>query len=300
MTLPSYGGVIGQTEVSSRANSFIAGQIASTNGNWYKVASFAALETIYPGYAVFTAANFVPTVQNPSGDFYVQLPYTSQGVITSPQAIADTDVTSIVLNGVTIPDITAVSTDPNTNLDQIAAAILAQANIASATPNYTTNSITVIATTGNPVVFGAVQTTTGTGSIFWTTASSTGGTFWGVSILDRTKTNVYAPQGVPGSISGSINPYYPNEPVLVMQFGQVAVAPELTTSAGVESPVTNGSPVYVRTVATTVNPNIGAFRSDDDGGNAVLIPNYCAQWVYGNAGLRGGVAVLNITCPQGG
>ena len=303
MTLPVYGNVIGQTSVSNRFNSFVAGQIAMTSG-YLKLASFVALETIYAGLACYTSPGFETSTINPSSDYYVQLPRAASAVLNAPQQIAEGYTTNITMNGVAIPAIVAADASPQANLSAVAVVLAQQTNIASAVAVYATNSITVTATTGNPVVI-TVATLTypgGAGTIVdnWTTSDGILGQFWGVSVWNPSAQNLYAPKGVPGSISAQATPYLPNSPVQVMQFGAIAVAPETMTSAGVASPITNASPVYVRTTATPQNPVVGAFRGDSDAGNAILVPASCAQWLFGTSATIGGTAILNITCSQGG
>jgi hypothetical protein len=308
MSLPVYGGVMGQTKVISLFNSAVAGQINYDSGAHRTINSFAALETIYAGLAVYTAPAFVPSPAQikayKGGDWFVQLPRAATGVMTLPSGISENSITNITLNGVGLTPIVATSTITSDNLDQVANAIAGQPNITSVTRDYSNNTLTIFATAGNTVDISVATTQIGgaTGPIdYWIVSSSVVGTFWGVAVWNVNSTNTYTPQGYPAAISGSVVPYLPGQPVQVMQWGKINVAPEPTNSSLVASPVTNGSPVYVRTTATSVNPIIGAFRTDDDGGTAILVPAYAAQWVYGNASQQGGTtAVLNVSCMQGG
>jgi hypothetical protein len=304
MTLPVYGGVVGQTTVKSRMNTAIAGQVVIQSGSLGigSIPSFVALETIEAGLACYTAPGFVGSGQN-TQDLYVQLPHQNEAVMTLAQDITDGSITNVTVNGVALAPIVAVDTDPATNLNQVSAAILAQPNIASVVADPVENSIIIKATAGNPVVVSVATTDIGglgEDIAVWTVASSTLGKFWGVSVFNQNAMNAYTPSGTPGQISGEATPAPANSPVLVMQLGQVAVLPETTNSSGTPTPITNSSPVYVRTIPTTLYPLVGSFRGDSDGGNAVLVPNNCAQWKYGSATTYGGTAILNVTSPQGG
>lgn len=301
--LPTYGGVTGQVSVTRFANTGVAGQLAQSAGGVDPIINtFTAAETIYNGLACYTSPSFA-TVDGVTSDMVVQLPHTSQGVITSDQDITNGATTVVILNGVTMTAITAASDDPATNLAQIASAIAAQPNIASVQTNDNSNTITVTATTGNPVVFTSVTTQLAgdNGQDFtWSIASSTIGQFWGIARYDATKQNAYTPPTSTGVISGEILPTQANQPIAVIQRGTVWVTPETTNSAAASTPVTNASPVYVRVVPTAAHPLVGAFRSDSDSGNAVLVPSSCAQWILGTSGTQGGVAKINITSVQGG
>lgn len=71
-----------------------------------------------------------------------------------------------------------------------------------------------------------------------------------------------------------------------LKMGEVAVVPEADT------PVVAGGPVYARITANGAGKlQLGAFRADADGGNAVLVPNAVFESA---SAAEGGFAVISI------
>jgi len=161
----------------------------------------------------------------------------------------------------------------------IAALIAAQDGIASAVSNGT-DTITINAVQGFAVT--ATFVTSSGSSVTWTSTYSNDNVFYGVSIYIQNKMNLYGPQGSAGAA-----PYIPGDAVSTLTRGRIYVT--------VENNVTSDSPVYWRIIPTLSNPQVGSFRSDSDGGNAILLSNNIVRWI--TSASAGNLAVLEINQP---
>lgn len=212
-------------------------------------------------------------------DMQVRLPWEDIVSVQASTALIASNSTTVTLNGIALTPVVYASSNAAT-LNAIAALIAAQDGIASAVSNGT-DTITITADQGLPVT-ATFATTGGVGQPTWTSTYTNDNVFYGIALYIQNKQNLLGPQG---SLGGS--PYYPGDPVPVLTRGQVYV----TT----ENQMTSDSPVYWRIKPTLSNPQVGGFRSDSDGGNAILLPNTQIRCIIGAS--AGGLAVLDINQP---
>lgn len=83
------------------------------------------------------------------------------------------------------------------------------------------------------------------------------------------------------NLTGSTIAFLPTQPMPILRQGKIFVTPETNVSAG--------DPVYYR-VTAGVGEQLGAFRNDDDGGDAVLISNA----VFDTEATAGNIATLYL------
>lgn len=211
-------------------------------------------------------------------DMQVRLPHVDIVAVTLSTALTSGASTVVTLNGIALTPVVYASSNADT-LTAIAALIAAQDFVASAVSNGT-DTITITADQGFAVT--ATFATTGGSAPTWTSAYSNDNVFYGVALYIQNKMNILGVNGSDGAL-----PYQIGDPVPVMTRGRVWVTPENT--------VTSDSPVYWRIAPTMSNPQVGGFRSDSDGGTAILISSNQIRWIIGAS--AGGLAVLDINQP---
>lgn len=129
-------------------------------------------------------------------------------------------------------------------------------------------------------------------SVVISAMSGTGGTFTiGLAVLDATVdaadfqgVAVYDESLSPNTVPSQSQTaeYHDRDVVSVLRKGAIWVTTEDACSFG--------APVYVRVIASGANTQIGAFRSDADSSNAVLVPN--AE--FGKDSAAAGLNILEI------
>lgn len=213
-------------------------------------------------------------------DYVVRLPQSNLSTIVLNADLVTSNVINVTVNGVALAPIT-FATSHLATMNAIAAAILAQPNIASAVVGGTNNrTITVTATEGNVAVVNSFVVTLGASQATATITNTTQDTFYGVGARTQNKPNPLNPEGSFG------NPVYlQGDCVSLLTRGRVYV--------GVEQTVTSDSPVYWRFAANGLLLP-GGFRADSDSGRAVLIPG--ARYTVGAT--SGSVATLEINLPN--
>ena len=229
-------------------------------------------------------------VMKPLGvDYSIVLPRNDMASsVFSADLILD-NVVNMTVNGVAIPPVTFMTSHLET-MHAIANAIKAIPSISNAVVGGANNHTLVIISKVGTASAVTVGTVTGglTQAVITTTAGQSG-TFFGVvqTIYQMGMQVVNAGTGTSVS-SGQALPYFSGYPAPTMTQGRIYVMPE--------DIVTSDSPVYMRIIATAQNPDLGRFRSDADGGNAVLIPDTRAVWREGNSAV-GELAVLELNIP---
>ena len=212
-------------------------------------------------------------------DYQVRLPHVNISTNVVSTALITGNSTVATVNGIALAPVVFATSNAAT-LAAIAAAIAAQPNVASAVSDGT-NTITVTAAQGFAVTVSLV-TTLGASQPTWTTTASTQDIFYGVALYIQNKMNLLGPQGSNGGA-----PYFVGDPVSTLTRGRVWV--------NVENTVSSDTPVYWRVNPTLANPQVGGFRSDSDGGNAILLPSTQVRWILGAT--AGNLAVLDINQP---
>ena len=208
----------------------------------------------------------------------VRLPHQDQASVVQSAPLSAGNSTTVTLNGVALTPVVYATSNAAT-MGALAALIAAQPFIASATFDGT-STINIQAEQGFPVT--AVFVTSGGSAVTWTTNYSNDNVFYGISVYIQNKMNLYGPQGSAGAA-----PYIPGDAVATLTRGRIYVK--------AENNVTSDSPVYWRQIATMSNPILGSFRSDSDGGNAILLPNTQVRWI--TSASAGNLAVLEINQP---
>lgn len=211
-------------------------------------------------------------------DMAVRLPKQDIASVTLSAPLSAANSTVVTLNGIALAPIVYATSNAAT-LAAIAALIAAQPGIASAVSDGST-TITINAEQGFAVT--ATFVTSSGSAVTWTTSYTNDNVFYGVSVYIQNKMNLYGPQGSAGAA-----PYIKGDAVAVLTRGRIYVT--------VENNVTSDSPVYWRQIATLSNPNLGSFRSDSDGGNAILLSNNIVRWI--TSASAGNLAVLEINQP---
>lgn len=265
----SFPPVSGQTSYNFLMNQAVgAGQIYDIGFN-NVLSPVTPLESISMGLGVAKVIG---------QDMQVRLPHLDIVAVTLDTALTAANSTVVTLNGIALaPVVYAVSNAAT--LTAIAALIAAQDGIASAVSNGT-DTITITATQGYAV--SATFVTSLGSAVVWTSAYSNDNVFYGVAIYIQNRQNLL---GITGSDGGQ--PYVAGDAVPVMTRGRIWVTTEST--------VTSDSPVYWRIVPTLANPQVGGFRGDSDGGNAILLSSNQVRWVIGAS--AGNLAVLDINQP---
>jgi hypothetical protein len=233
----------------------------------------SAIEQIFPGLG---------TAKIIGQDMQVRLPHQDQVAVLQSTALTAGNSTVVTLNGIALSAVPYATSNAAT-MTAIAALIAAQPFIASATFDGTA-TINIQAEQG----FGVTATfvTSGGSAVTWTSTYSNDNVFYGVALYIQNKMNLYGPQGSAGAA-----PYYPGDACPVLTRGRVWVQPEAAVSSD--------GPVYWRMIPTLSNPQVGSFRGDSDGGNAILLSNNIVRWITSSAGGTGSnnLAVLEINQP---
>ena len=211
-------------------------------------------------------------------DMQVRLPHQDivAAMLSAPLSAANSTV--VTLNGIALTPVVYATSNAAT-LTAIAALIAAQEGIASAVSNGT-DTITITALQGFAV--SATFVTTSGSAVTWTSTYTNDNVFYGVALWIQNRQNLLGPNGSAGG-----TPYFPGDAVPVITRGRVWVTTENT--------VTSDSPVYWRMIPTIGNPQVGGFRGDSDGGNAILLPSNQIRWLIGAS--AGNLAVLDINQP---
>ena len=230
----------------------------------------ASSDNIFPGLG---------TAKIIGQDMQVRLPKQDQAALTQSIALVASNSTVVTLNGIALTPVVYATSNAAT-MTAIAALIAGQDGIASATYDGA-SAINIQAEQGFSVTVSAV-TTLGSGQPTWTVVYSNDNVFYGVAVFIQNKMNLYGPQGSAGAA-----PYINGDAVPVLTRGRIYVT--------VENNVTSDSPVYWRMIPTVSNPQVGGFRSDSDGGNAILLSSNIVRWI--TSASAGSLAVLEINQP---
>lgn len=223
-------------------------------------------------------------------DYRIMLPRnnTASSVFSADLITANT--VNATVNGVAITPV-LYATSHLATMQAVANAIAAIPSVESATVGGANNrTITIISVPGTATAVTVFTVTGGASQATVTTTASQSGTFFGVVQTIYNRMNQWFPGTGPNLTvsSGVQSPYFTGEPAPTLTQGRIYVVPE--------DIVVSNSPVYMRVAASGVNTQLGAFRSDADSGNAVLIPATQAIWREGN-GTVGGIAVLELNIP---
>jgi len=211
-------------------------------------------------------------------DMQVRLPHQDIVSVTASAPLSAANSTVVTLNGFALAPVVYATSNAAT-LAAIAALIAAQDGIASATSDGT-DTITINAVQGFAVT--ATFVTSGGSAVTWTSTYTNDNVFYGVAVFIQNKMNLGSPLGSAGPA-----PYIPGDAVPVLTRGRIYVR--------VENNVTSDSPVYWRMIPTVGNPLVGGFRSDSDGGNAILLSSNQVRWI--TSASAGNLAVLEINQP---
>lgn len=253
----------------------LAGRIADCG--FKNTLSPVALEVIMPAMGVMKPLNVDYAIMLPRND--------TASSVFSADLIAD-NVVKFTVNGVAIPQVTYATSHVAT-MQAVADAILLIPTVESAVVGGANNrTLTIISKVGTATAVTVATVTGGASQATITTTAGQSGTFFGVTqeIFNKASTFVQSNQ----AFASSATPYMEGDVVPTLTQGRIYVVPE--------DLVTSNSAVYLRTVGTVANPQLGSFRSDADAGNAVLIPTTQAIWREGNASV-GDLAVLEINLP---
>jgi hypothetical protein len=214
-------------------------------------------------------------------DYQVRLPAQNLATVVLDADLVTSNSIAVTVNGVALtPIVFAVSHDDT--MDAIAAAIAAEPNIASATVGDANNrTITVVADQGEVAFVDSFVVTLGASQATATITNTTSDGLYGVALRTQNKMNLYASTGSDGAA-----PYYEGDCVSMLTKGRVYVY--------VEDTLDSDDAVYMRFAPNGANTRLGVFRSDDDSGTAVLVPD--AVWRVGAS--AGGLAVLEINKPN--
>lgn len=226
-------------------------------------------DAIYPGLGVAKVIG---------QDMQVRLPHQGIAAVTLSAPLSASNSTVVTLNGLALAPVVYATSNAAT-LTAIAALIAAQPGIASAASNGT-DTITITAEQGLPVT--ATFVTSGGSAVTWTTVYSNDNVFYGIAIYIQNKMNLYGPQGSAGAA-----PYIQGDAVSTLTRGRIYVT--------VENQVTSDGPVYWRMIPTVGNPQVGGFRGDSDGGNAILLSSNIVRWI--TSASAGNLAVLEVNQP---
>lgn len=223
-------------------------------------------------------------------DYAVMLPRNNTASSVFSADLVTGNVANATVNGVAISPVTYASSSAAT-MQAIADAIAAIPNVQSVQVGGPSNrTITIISVPGTATTVTGFAITGGASQATVTTTTGQAGTFFGVVQYIYNKMNMWIPDVGPNLTlsSGMPAPYYNGQVAPVMTQGRIYVVPETI--------VTSNSAVYLRVAANGANTQLGAFRGDADGGNAILIPTTQAIWREGN-GTVGGIAVLELNIP---
>lgn len=223
-------------------------------------------------------------------DYKIMLPRNDTASSVFSGDLITANVVNATVNGVAITPVT-FATSSLLTMQAVANAIAAIPSVASAVVGGAGNhTITIISNVGTATTVSSFVVTLGASQATVTTTASQSGTFFGVTQAIYNKMNQWLPYGGPNLqlSSGIPQPYFQGEVAPTLTQGRIYVVPE--------NVVTSNSPVYLRVAPNGANTQLGSFRSDSDGGNAVLIPVTSAIWREGN-GVVGGIAVLELNIP---
>ena len=223
-------------------------------------------------------------------DYKIMLPRNDTASSVFSADLITGNTINATVNGVAITPV-VFATSHLATMQAVANAIAAIPSVASAVVGGANNrTITIISNVGTATVVSSFVVTGGASQATVSTTASQSGTFFGVTQAIYNKMNYWNPTVGPNLTlsSGQQMPYFQGEVAPTLTQGRIYVVPE--------DVVTSNSPVYMRVAPNGANTQLGAFRSDSDGGNAVLIPVTTAIWREGN-GVVGGIAVLELNIP---
>lgn len=223
-------------------------------------------------------------------DYAIALPRNDMASSVFDADLILDNVVNFTVNGVAITPITYATSHLET-MQKIAFEIVKIPTVENAIVGGAGNrTITIISKAGTASNVTVATVTGGATQAVITTTAGQSGVFFGVvqAIYNRMQTIMPDFGANLTNSTGVVSPYFKGNPAPTMTQGRIYVTPE--------DVVTSNSPVYLRIVPTVANPTVGKFRSDADGGNAVLIPVTSAIWREGN-GVVGGLAVLELNIP---
>lgn len=216
-------------------------------------------------------------------DFQVRLPTQNLTTLVFSADLVASNVINGEVNGIAITPVTYTSSHLNT-MGLIAAAIETADDQLTATVGGANNrTITIQANNGFNATAANWIVTLGASQATITITNTNNDVFYGISLRQKNKQNVYTPLG-----SGGPTPYFIGDSVPVETNGVVWVQPETAVSSD--------GPVYWRFVDGGLGKAIGQFRNDSDAGTAILIPSSIARWLTSSSG-NGNYAQLQIKLP---
>lgn len=209
-------------------------------------------------------------------DMAVRLPAQNESVVTLDADLVTSNEIDISVNGTALATIN-FNSDHDTTMDDIATALANLDEVATAVVSGTNDRIlTITAEQGEVVVVDSFVVTEGASQATATIENETQDSFYGVALRIQNKENLNDRDGTTGSA-----PYYQGDAVSMLTRGRVYVQ--------VTQAVSSDDPVYMQYVGSEA----GRFRMDDNGGEAILVPD--ARFIFG-AG-EDELAVLEINMP---
>lgn len=213
-------------------------------------------------------------------DYDVRLPAQNSSVTVLDADLVTSNSVAITLNAVVMTPI-VFATSHAATMAAIAAAVLAEPNIASATvSDANSRTLTVISDEGEVVTMDSFVVTLGASQATATIVNGTQDGLYGIALRTQNKPNLLSATGSNGAA-----PYYEGEPVSMLSRGRAYVY--------VDQDVDADDPVYCRFVEGATDSLIGRFRKDDDSGEAFLV----ADAVFRVGASDGGLAILEINKP---
>lgn len=216
-------------------------------------------------------------------DFQVRLPQQNFATLVFSADLVASNLINGKINGVAITQVTFTSTHLNT-MNLIAAAIeLTDANVTATVGGANDRTISIQSANGFAALAADWLVTLGASQATVAITNTTSDTFYGIALRQQNKMNVNTPIGSAGP-----TPYFVDDCVNVETQGSVYVQPE--------DAVSSDGPVYWRFKDNGAGKLRGQFRSDSDGGTAILIASSVARWLGSSTG-SGTYAILQIVLP---
>lgn len=241
---------------------------------WDYVISCRAFETIQIGLGVAKVTG---------EDFTVRLPYLNSSTIVFSADLVASNVINGDINGVAIAPVVFAVSHANTMALIAAAITTVDSNVTATVGGSNNRTLFVSSTNGNSSLVANWVVTLGASQATTTLTNSTSDVFYGIALRIQNKMNLMGPYG--GSAGPS--PYYEGDCISTETQGVVWVTSENGN--------TSDSPVYWRFTNGGVGEIKGQFRTDADGGEAILIPSSIARWL--TTASAGKLAQLQIQLP---
>lgn len=222
-------------------------------------------------------------------DYNIMLPRNNTASSVFSADLVALNEVNVTVNGVAITPVTYATSHLATML-AVANAIQAIPSVESAVVGGANNrTITIISNVGTATTVSGFLVTLGASQATVATTTGQSGTFFGVTQTIYNKMSTWNPTVGPNLTlaSGLPTPYYTGEVAPTLTQGRIYVMPE--------DIVTSNSAVYMRVEASGANTQLGSFRSDADGGSAILLSGNVV-WREGN-GTIGDLAVLELNIP---